>query len=161
MRTGLSWRQRILVRRRIKRAALTGYRNRNRIRYTQGGNRWWGINNRKRSYKGDYPRWGDCSAFATWCIWDGCLGYIRSGKIRTDFVNGAKWKAGFTGTMTGHGVRVSRPKLVGDLVFYGSPINHVAIYVGGGNVVSFGSDPGPLLLAWNYRDVAQTRRYVR
>jgi cell wall-associated NlpC family hydrolase len=48
-------------------------------------------------------------------------------------------------------------------VFYAGSngvINHVAIYVGNGKVVSFGSEPGPLLLNVNYRTVAQTRRYL-
>lgn len=36
----------------------------------------------------------------------------------------------------GHGQRVSRGDLQpGDLVFFGSPIHHVGIYVGGGNYI--------------------------
>jgi peptidoglycan DL-endopeptidase CwlO len=41
-----------------------------------------------------------------------------------------------SGMQIGSGTRVSRSELKpGDLVFYGSPIHHVAIYVGGGQVI--------------------------
>src|SRR5262249_27972434 len=51
----------------------------------------------------------------------------------------------------------------GDLVFYGSglPWEHVAIYVGGGQVVSHGGEAGPLLLPVDYRsDRGDIRSYL-
>ena len=161
--SGLNAARRVLVRRRIKRAALLGVRNRQRIHYTQGSQRWNYIARKVRAYKGEVPNYGDCSAYATGLYWDACLRYIRSGVIKRDFINGAGWKAGYTGTQIQHGKRVLGRRQVGDLVFYAGStgvINHVAIYIGGGKVVSFGSEPGPLLLPVNYRTVAQTRRYL-
>jgi hypothetical protein len=161
--TGLNLAQKALVRRRLKRAALLGVSKRQRIHYTQGAKRWFYINQKIRAYKGEVPSYADCSAYVTGLYWDACLRYIRSGKIRRDFINGADWKAGYTGTQIRHGQRIHGTRKVGDLVFYAGTngvINHVAIYVGSGKVVSFGSDPGPLLLPVNYRVVAQTRRYL-
>jgi hypothetical protein len=67
-----------------------------------------------------------------------------------------------TGTLCQHGHAVASPQ-PGDLVFYGSgaPWHHVAVYVGGGRVVSHGSEGGPFLEAMDYRgDRGQIRRYV-
>ena len=79
------------------------------------------------------------------------------------WVNGAGWAAGYTGTQAMHGRVVSLDALeVGDLVFYGRawPYGHVAGYVGGGKVISHGSEGGPYLLPVRYRsDVSHARRY--
>lgn len=158
MSSGLGRRQRIWTRRRIKRAAMLGYRKRGSIHYTQGVSRWSGIRLKRRSSKGQYPVWADCSSYVTWCYWDATAQY----KIR-DFVNGQNWKAGFTGTQVRYGKRIKKPALVGDLVFYGGTSltpAHVAIYVGGGKVISHGSEAGPQYLKWNYRSVNQVRRYL-
>jgi len=147
-----------------------GYRHRGSIHYTQQAARWQGINTRRRAGKGQYPNYADCSAYATWCLWNGL--YIPFG-VR-DTVNGAGWKAGYTGTMLEHGRRITNISKVrkGDCVIYGHgfPGGHTAIVVGwskkvseGGHpmVVSHGSEAGPYYLPYNYRsDVMQIRRYI-
>jgi cell wall-associated NlpC family hydrolase len=91
-------------------------------------------------------------------LWQG-LGHFHL----ADHVNGAGWRAGYTGTLLQHGKLVRYRKAIGDLVIYGNgpPGKHVAIYVGHGMVISHGSEAGPFHLPWNYRrDVMQTRRYI-
>lgn len=152
--------QRRRARKRVVAAAYLGLRNAPAVHYTQGSRRWDGINLHKRAYKGQFPNYADCSAFATWCLWDATLRWRPR-----DFVNGEQWKAGYTGTQQNHGKRVTGRKLPGDLVFYGDQgggvAEHVAVYVGKGLVVSHGSEGGPYLLAWNYRPVNEVRRYIR
>jgi cell wall-associated NlpC family hydrolase len=162
-RTGtlLNYQKRFNSRQRAVRAAMVGFYHRGNVHYTMGGRRWSGIDSKRHAKYGQYPFYADCSAFTTWCLWDATAIYgIR------DFVNGAAWRGGFTGTQTHHGVPVSsyRKLLTGDLVFYGGSYwtpSHVAIYVGNGKVVSHGSESGPYLLPWNYRRVTQMRRYIR
>jgi cell wall-associated NlpC family hydrolase len=94
----------------------------------------------------------DCSSLATGC-------YFIAGLLDPNNLhyNGQ----GYTGTLAVHGKWVSVPE-PGDLVLYGwgFPYHHVAIYVGGGRVVSHGSESGPLLLYTRYRsDLAMFRRY--
>lgn len=142
---------------RVLQAAILGYRNRDRIGYTQGASRWEGIRSHRSALLGQYPHWADCSAFATWCYWNGLFlpGH------HSDVINGCHWQAGYTGTMMAHGWRVPSPA-PGDAVIYGHgyPGEHVAIYTGGGLVVSHGGQSGPLLLPVRYRpDVLQFRRY--
>lgn len=141
------------------------------MRYTQGPDRfdWHHKANRPRSYRGEVPHQTDCSGFTSWLLWDCTLGLAqRAGRAEwPDFVNGEGWAAGHTGTQVRKGRRVTlgtlRPL---DLVFYGDEgwrPEHVAVYVGGGQVVSFGSDPGPFLLPVRYRsDVGlwAPRRYI-
>jgi cell wall-associated NlpC family hydrolase len=147
------------ARERAVRAAMLGVKHRDQIVYTQNPPRWDGINRACRAFRGQFPRSADCSSFVTWCIWD-ALGGPKAG---ADRVNGANWRAGFTGTQTSHGRRVSvqdaRP---GDLVFYGAggSIGHVAILVDDNKVVSHGSNPGPMVLAANYRPIVQIRSYL-
>jgi cell wall-associated NlpC family hydrolase len=148
------------ARERAVRAAVLGVKHREQIRYTQdAAPRWEGISRRCRAFRNQFPRSADCSSFVTWCIWD-ALGGPNAGPDR---VNGSGWSAGYTGTQTDHGKRVSmqdaRP---GDLVFYGSggTIGHVAMLVDDNKVVSHGSDPGPMVLAANYRPIAQIRSYL-
>jgi cell wall-associated NlpC family hydrolase len=148
------------ARNRVKQAALLGLRNRASIHYTQAaGPRWQGINKGLESRRRQFPNYADCSSFATWCLWNAL--HVAFGL--EDHVNGAHWKAGYTGTLLTHGKRVRFRKKRGDLVIYGHgfPGHHVAIYIGGGMVVSHGSEAGPLYLRWNYRpDVMQVRRYI-
>src|SRR5262245_44196423 len=76
-------------------AAMLGYHNRDRIHYTQGGQRWQGINDTRLAAKGEFPNFADCSAFVTWCLWNGMYVPFKE----RDTVNGAAWKAGYTGTL--------------------------------------------------------------
>lgn len=118
----------------------------------------------KHEFFADGVRVHNCSAFATWCLWNGL--YLAFGL--GDVVNGQHWKAGFTGTMAEHGREVVHlaKVLPGDCVLYGPApsYEHVAIVVSNKNgkpiVVSNGSDPGPFLLPYNYRPVGQIRRYI-
>lgn len=154
--------QRIRARRAIRRAARLLLHHAGPVHYTQGSMRWQGIRNKRRSIKGEYPNYSDCSSSSTWEIWDAVADLIHSGHVTIDFVNGLGWRAGSTYTMIRHGKRISRPRMVGDMVFYGATYSpgHVAPYIGGGYVISHGSEGGPYLARWNYRPVAQTRRYI-
>jgi hypothetical protein len=158
--SGLGPKARIDARHRTVYAARLAYSHRGAIHYTQGSRRWDGIAKGLHAYRGRYPNYADCSAFATWCLWNGM--HLEHG-VR-DVVNGLGWRAGYTGTMLNHGHAVSRSSLLaGDLVIYGHgfPGHHVAIYVGGGKVISHGSEAGPLLLPVGYRgDVMACRRYI-
>ena len=155
--------QRKRARSRAAQAALLARSHKGSVHYTQGAARWSGIARRRNSARGDYPTAADCSAFATWCLWNAL--YLTYGE--PDTVNGARWQGGFTGTQIAHGRRIAPSKmLAGDLVFYGSGSTptHVAICVGKRDgktmVVSHGSEAGPLYLPWNYRRVIQCRRYI-
>jgi hypothetical protein len=136
----------------VQQAAILGYHERQHIGYTQGGRRWC-ISTGRRAIRGQFPSWGDCSGFASWTLWCG-LTHIWG--AFPDIVNGEHWRAGFTGTMEAHGRRVSSP-FPGCCVFYG---DHVAVYTGGGLVVSHGSQAGPLLLPWRYRRPLSIRSYI-
>jgi cell wall-associated NlpC family hydrolase len=99
------------------------------------------------------PNYTDCSGFATWCY--KCAGAPDP--------NGFGYNGyGYTGTMLLHGTKVSLSSLQkGDLIFYGSPVSHVTVYVGGGRCVSHGSEIGPILVEALYRGVNQARRYIK
>ncbi len=138
-------------------AAVLGYHNREAIHYTQGPKRWEGIDQHRKAWRGEYPNYADCSAYVTWCLWNGLDHFGEP-----DIVNRQRWLAGYTGTMLQHGESVSSPR-PGDAIIYGIsyPGEHTAIYTGGGLVVSHGSEPGPLLIPWRYRpDVLSIRRYI-
>jgi hypothetical protein len=135
----------------VVQAAMALYNQRSSEHYTQGSQRWSGITG--KIMPPNAPAYSDCSAAATWCYWT----QYGSGP---DFLNGENWKAGYTGTLTSHGKSVSCSAMQdGDLVFYGSPVSHVAIYVGNGKVVSHGSDPVSWV-AYNYRSVNSCRSYL-
>jgi cell wall-associated NlpC family hydrolase len=148
------------ARERAVRAAMLGVKHRDRISYTQGAGRWNGIQNGFRAYKGQFPKSADCSSFVTWCLWD-ALGGPKAGPDR---VNGAAWKAGFTGTQCSHGRAVSRAEMLpGDLLFFRNAqgaIGHVTMYLGDGKAVSHGTDAGPQVVPVDYRPIAQIRRYL-
>ena len=138
-------------------AAVLGYHHASSCRYTQGPQRWEGIDRYKKAWRGEYPIWSDCSAYVTWCLWCG-LDHFHY----PDIVNHQNWKAGYTGTLLQHGRGVNSP-IPGDAIIYGTswPGSHTALYTGGGLVVSHGGDPGPQLLPWRYRnDVLSIRRYI-
>lgn len=162
--SGLKRDHRITARQLVTHAALLGLRHKDAVHYTQGPQRWEGIDRHLIAAGGDYPRHADCSAFTTWCLWNGLA--VPFGV--DDVVNGLNWSAGFTGTQAAHGRPVKHIGNArrGDLVLYGSPPNyaHVAIIVGRRDgkplVVSHGSEPGPFLLPFDYRPVGQIRRYI-
>lgn len=157
----MSRKQRIRARNIVLQGARKMLAHEPAIHYTQGSQRWEGINHRLRVVKGEYPRHADCSSMTTWLLWN-ALTHVKGYRI-PDVVNGQNWRAGFTGTQRTHGRVVRGKLLVGDLVHYG-PGNgsHVAIYVGGGKVFSHGSERGPYLLPVHYRrDYSHARRYIR
>lgn len=156
--SGLSERHRKEAVNGVLQAAVLGLHHAPVIHYTQGPGRWSGIDKHCNASKGQYPRYADCSAYATWCYYNGL--YLRG--HHTDIVNGLHWGAGYTGTMLEHGRRVSSP-IAGDAIIYGSrwPGEHTAVYTGGGLVVSHGSEAGPMLIPWRYRsDVLAIVRYI-
>ncbi|WP_082772098.1 NlpC/P60 family protein [Actinoplanes sp. TFC3] len=66
----------------------------------------------------------------------GPTGYDCSGLTQVAWRTVGVSLAHFTGDQIGSGRSVSRGDLqVGDLIFYGSPVHHVAIYVGNGYIV--------------------------
>jgi hypothetical protein len=139
-------------------AAVLGLHHAPAIHYTQDERRWQGIDRHRVASSGEFPNYADCSAFATWCLWNG----LRAHLGHSDVVNGERWEGGFTGTLLEHGRPVDAPA-PGDLAIYGSgfPGEHTAVYTGGGFVVSHGSEAGPLLLHLHYRgDLMQIRRYI-
>lgn len=159
--SGLSAAHRAKARQLTGQAARVGLDHAPELHYTQGASRWQGIDLRRKAWKGQYPTYADCSSFATWCLWNGLSHYgVR------DTVNGLFWKAGYTGTMLAHGKVVVHEEniLVGDLALYGIPGTtgkHVAICIGGGKVISHGSEGGPYLLPIRYRsDLICVRRYI-
>jgi hypothetical protein len=130
---------------RIIGAAWYGYNEREWMHYTQDGRRGTDF-----GPPPNVPNWTDCSGFATWC-------YKSAGAPDP---NGLGYRIiGYTGTMIQHGTVISTPTRA-CLVFYGHPVSHVAVYVGNGNVISFGSESGPLYLPLRYRsDFNHMRRY--
>lgn len=103
--------------------------------------------------------YGDCSGFSTWCYW------VAGAPDPNGWgYGGYPDNAYYTGSQAQHGRSVSRSQAKpGDLVFYGSgwPWGHVAVYVGGGMIVSHGHESGPFHVSVDYRsDVGQFRSYV-
>ena len=138
-------------------AAVLGYHQKAHIHYTQGSQRWDGIDHKRLAWKGEYPHWADCSAYVTWCIWCGTGRHFGT----RDIVNGEHWRDGYTGTMLQHGRRVEKP-FPGCAIIYGPGTGeHTALYTGGGLVVSHGNEAGPQLIPWNYRsDIHSIRSYI-
>lgn len=158
--SGLSPKHRERARDLATRAAILGLQHAPSVHYTQGTKRWEGITKHLKAWRGEYPKYADCSAFATWCLWNGLDHYgVR------DTVNGQDWKAGYTGTMLKHGKPVAHESNVlrGDLAIYGTawPGEHVAFCIGGGLVISHGSEAGPFKLPLHYRsDLLEIRRFI-
>jgi len=123
--------------------------------------RFGGIRNNLRYADGEYPTQEDCSSMYTWCMWNALTSV--GGRNFPDIVNGASWRAGYTGTLLSHGERVEN-RQPGDAVLYGTgfPGHHVAMIAEDTDMVySHGSEAGPFYLKWNYRsDVMQVRRYI-
>jgi cell wall-associated NlpC family hydrolase len=75
----------------------------------------------------------DCSGFVTLC-------YKEAGAPDP---NGMGYSGqGFTGSLLLRGRPTKSPK-PGDLAFWHSP-DHVAVYMGGGNIIEFGGPPAPI-----------------
>lgn len=129
--------------------------NPNAAYYTQGAARWQGVTAiyGKVAISSTIPRLrsGDCSAgYTRWVLW-GLQQQL--GRVPHDVVNGARWQAGYTGTIAAVCKRVSTPQN-GDAVLYGrSPYTHVVgiLDVGSKLCVSHGSNAGPNLVTWDYR----------
>lgn len=156
--SGLSPQHAVKARDLTMQAAILGVVHSPQIHYTQGARRWDGIRLRKRAWRGEYPTYADCSAFVTWCLWCGLTHFHAH-----DHVNGQNWGGGYTGTLMEHGKQVHSNFQRGDLVLYGHgfPDEHVAIYVGGGMVISHGSEIGPIKCSMRYRpDVQMVRRFI-
>jgi hypothetical protein len=157
--SGLNYKDRKKARELGLKAARLGLERAPSLHYTQGAKRWEGIAKKLKAWKGQCPAYADCSAFATWCLWN-ALDHFHL----KDIVNGADWKGGYTGTQLQHGRVVKYGKKPLDLVLYGqkgTTGEHVAVYVGGGKVISHGSEGGPYLLRWDYRpDVIEVRRFI-
>jgi hypothetical protein len=154
---GRTDKNRIEARRLALNAFRLTYTHRGAVHYTQGAARWQGINNDLKAFKGQYPRYADCSSLYTWALWNAFDHFGWS-----DSVNGTGWRAGYTGTLLTHGKRVSS-LLPGDAIFYGRgwPGTHVTMYVGNGLCYSHGSEAGPYLVSYRYRsDIMQFRRYI-
>jgi hypothetical protein len=135
------------------------------VHYSQGRDRWEGIDHHLTHLNNTFPKHCDCSSTATWLLWDAIA---RTYGVR-DLVNHAGWKAGYTGTMQGGGKQVKHDSnlLIGDCVFYGDQgggiSEHVAVYIGGGKVFSHGSEGGPYILPLDYRRDRRknlNRRYI-
>jgi len=133
-------------------AAMTLYEQRAHEHYSEASNRWSGITG--HVLPPNAPTYSDCSAAVTWVYWT----EFGAGP---DFLNDQNWQGGNTASLSAHGKVVSCSKMGnGDLAFYGNPISHVAINIGGGRVVSHGSDPVGLY-PLNYRsDLNQCRTYL-
>jgi hypothetical protein len=131
------------------------------VHYTQGPSRWEGINRRLRYADRRFPHNADCSSAYTWCLWNALTSV--GGMDFRDVVNGSSWSTGYTGTMLSHGKPVSLSSLMpGDAILYGTGNgNHVVMYVGDGKCYSHGSEAGPFLLGYRYRNaVMGARRYI-
>jgi hypothetical protein len=154
--SGLNATQRKHVRNAVAHAANLAYKKRSAIHYTQGPRRWSGIANRLIAIKGKFPPYADCSAFATWTLWNGLYLLYKL----PDIVNGERWRAGYTGTLKMHGKTIKNEKniLVGDLALYP---RHVEVCIGGGKAISHGSEAGPSLVRLNRRnDRIVLKRYI-
>src|SRR5262245_8420599 len=139
--------QKAQARDRAVQAAWLGYNNKARLHYTQGGNRWEGIAQRKNAKRGHYPNNADCSSFATWCLWNGLYLVL----LHKHVVNTTSWRSVYPGTRhsTGQPLAKTSQALPGNLVLYGRghPSAHVAIVVAVKNgvpmLMSHGSEACP------------------
>lgn len=140
------------------------------ISYSQDSiKRWSGIKNWICPVNNKVPTYADCSSFVSWVFW-------TAYGLGEDKLNGQTWTGGYTGTMATRGVQVSKATTVngvkkpasytnaqpGDIVLYGSPHVHVAIYIGNGQVANFGSTGPVKILSINFHPskVEQIRSFI-
>lgn len=137
--------------------------HRAQVHYSEGPNRWQGIDRKLRIAKGQFLTEGDCSSTATWLLWNA---FTHFHPDMPDVVNGEHWRAGTTWTMQAHGTLVRNPSqvMVGDLILYAPvpkfPFAHVSVALGGGQCFSHGSEAGPFKLPAAYRPIQMVRRYI-
>ena len=166
--SGLSTVHRVQARDRTVGAAMLALKHAPEIHYTQSPARWEGIAKHRNARLGEFPHNIDCSAFVTWCLYNGL---VLSGFTTRDIPNGANWTGGYTGTLLTHGKQVRHLENVqrGDYVIYGNggTGEHTALVVGRRKsdgkimVVSHGSEAGPFYLEYDYRrDIMQVRRSI-
>lgn len=141
-------------------AALMLHKRGQNLHYTEGDQRWEGIEQGLKAWRGEYPHYSDCSSSVTWWLWN-ALDHFHVG----DVVNGARWQSGYTGTLLEHGHSVKGgPYQRGDAVIYGTswPGFHTAMYVGGGMVVSHGCENGPNFLRYDQmgQPILDVRRFI-
>lgn len=96
--------------------------------YTQGSQRWQGVavvyGKVKVTKTIPLLRAGDCSAgYTRWVLW-GLQQHL--GRVPHDVVNGASWRAGYTGTIAAVCTRVDTPQ-IGDAILYGSSAPYVHV----------------------------------
>lgn len=151
---GVSPKDLVEIRRVMLRAGYKGVTLHNTFTYTEGPLRWSGITTNAHDFTMTHGFDCDCSAFDTWLGKDATEWL----KLR-DFINGANWLAGYTGTMVLHGERVDEPQPT-DFCFYGeiSVPYHVAMSVGSGRVISMGRPGAPEIVELGA--ATQFRRYV-
>ncbi len=104
--SGLSRHHRIQARHRVLQGAELMMGHRAAVHYTMGGQRWEGINQHLVAAHGHYPDHSDCSSSFTWLMWNGMFIPFK----HHDNVNGAHWKAGYTGTLAQHGRPVTHDR---------------------------------------------------
>ena len=99
--------------------------------YTQGSARWQGVTavygKVKKTTVIPKLRGGDCSAgYTRWVLW-GLQQHL--GRVPHDVVNGASWRAGYTGTIVVVCKHVSEPQ-IGDAILYGSSTSNTTHVTG-------------------------------
>lgn len=147
----------------ISKSAHVMVTHKNEIRYSQGSDRWVGIQLKMSITDGRFPKTCDCSSAAQWMLWDALA---RPYGVH-DLVSHSHWAYGYTGSQYRNGKAVIKDRnlKIGDFIFYGDQgggiPEHVAVYVGGGMVFSNGSMAGPYILRLDYRkDRRMARRFI-
>jgi hypothetical protein len=159
--SGLSAEHRAQARHRVLAACELLLANKQAVHYSQGSQRWQGIDDHLIASHGHFPDYSDCSSSSTWILWNALWVPFR----HHDIVNGTRWHSGYTGTIAQHGklVRHDENIKIGDLILYGPAptYEHVAVAIGGGRVFSHGSEGGPYVLPLDYRpDRGPTHRFI-
>jgi hypothetical protein len=123
--------------------------------YTQGGQRWQGVDavyGKIQAHPATWPRLrsGDCSAgVSRWHLgaWQSHLGFIPH-----DFVNNCRWRAGYTGSIADTCKRVRGAIQIGDMPLYGhGDFHHVEVVIDPANKLcgNHGSQSGPNIVRWD------------
>lgn len=145
----------------VMQACALGVAHSSSIHYTEGNLRWtWHNPHIHLAWRGQYVLWYDCSAFSHYALFNAKHHYPPG----HDNVSNSNWTGGYTGSMIHNGLRVHSNLQRGDQVLYGNPLGatgHVATYIGGGWVISHGSEIGPIKVSMHYRsDIYGFWRYI-